>query len=140
YYLNLRPNLDMTLTPRYMTERGLQLASELRYLGRRTEGQLDFEYLPDDDETRTTRRYVNLQHQTVLGASWLIEAGIEEVSDAAYFDDLGTSLSVTSQTNLNRYVGLAFFAPYWSLRARFQNYQTIDPEIAPADEPYERVP
>ena len=140
YYVNIRPNLDMTLTPRYMTERGLQLASELRYLLPRTEGQLDFEYLPNDDETQSTRRYVNLQHETAIGSAWLIEAGIEEVSDTAYFDDLGTTLSVTSQTHLNRFVDLSFFAPYWSLRTRFQNYQTIDPLIAPADEPYERVP
>jgi len=140
YYLNLRPNLDMTLTPRFMTKRGVQLASELRYLAPRSEGQLEFEYLPDDDETGTTRRYINLQHETTLGRAWLIQAGIEEVSDAAYFDDLGTSLSVTSQTHLDRHVDLAFFAPYWSLRTRFQNYQTIDPLIAEIDEPYERVP
>jgi len=140
YYFNLAPNYDLVLEPRYLSKRGVQLSNEFRYLLARSAGQLDFEYLPDDSEANRTRTYVNFQHGTYFGESWELTTGIEEVSDDAYFDDLGNSLSVTSQTHLNRFVDLNYYAPSWSLLSRFQNYQTIDPLIEDSDRPYERVP
>ena len=140
YYLNLAPNYDMTLEPRYMSERGMQLNGDFRYLMPRSTGQLGFEFLPDDSQLDRTRRYVNFAHETIFGRNWQLLAGIAEVSDDAYFEDLGDSLSITSQTHLNRFFDLGFYADNWSLRSRFQNYQTIDALIESADRPYERVP
>ena len=142
YYLNLAPNYDLTLEPRYMSKRGTQLRSDFRYLLPNNDGQLGFEYLPDDDELDETRSYVNFQHQSLFGGreQWQILSGIEEVSDDAYFEDLGSSLAVTSQTHLNRFVDLGFFAPYWSMLTRFQNYQTIDTVLTDEERPYERAP
>ena len=141
YYLNLAPNYDLTLEPRYMSKRGVQLSSDFRYLMPRSEGELNFELLPNDDQlANQTRRYVNLQHRTSFGGNWQVVAGLEEVSDVAYFEDLGDSLSVTSLTHLNRYIDINYFAPRWSLLTRLQNYQTIDSLIAQPDRPYERVP
>jgi LPS-assembly protein len=142
YYLNLAPNYDLTLEPRYMSKRGTQVRSDFRYLLPRSGGEFGFEYLPDDDETQTTRRYVNLRHESRFGADeqWEVLSGIEEVSDPTYFEDLGSGLAVTSQTHLNRFVDLTFFAPNWSLLTRFQNYQTIDPVLTELEYPYERVP
>ena len=67
YYLNLAPNYDLTLEPRYMSERGTQVRSDFRYLMPNSRGDFGFEYLPDDDETNTTRRYANLQHESLFG-------------------------------------------------------------------------
>jgi LPS-assembly protein len=142
YYLNLAQNYDLTLEPRYMSERGTQVRSDFRYLLRNSRGEFGFEYLPDDRETQLTRRYVNLQHESLFGGRDQLQvlAGIEEVSDDAYFEDLGSSLSVTSQTHLDRFLDLTYYAPNWSLLTRFQNYQTIDPVLTDAEQPYERVP
>jgi LPS-assembly protein len=142
YYLNLAPNYDLTLEPRYMSKRGTQARGDFRYLMPNSRGDFGFEYLPDDDETATTRRYVNLQHESLFGSREQLQlsAGVEEVSDDAYFEDLGSSLSVTSQTHLNRFLDLTFFAPNWSLLTRFQNYQTIDPVLTDIERPYERTP
>lgn len=142
YYVNLRPNYDLTLEPRYMSQRGTQVRSDFRYLLPNSQGEFGFEHLADDDETQTTRRYVNLRHESLFGAREQLQllTGIEEVSDDAYFEDLGSSLSVTSQTHLNRFLDLSFFAPNWSLLTRFQNYQTIDPVLTDVERPYERVP
>ena len=140
YYLNLAQNYDLTLEPRYMSERGTQLRSMFRYLLPRSDGSFDFEYLPNDDETDQARRYVNLQHQTEFGEGWQVLSGIEEVSDDTYFEDLGSSLAVTSQTHLNRFLDIGYFAPYWTMLSRLQNYQTIDPVLTPEERPYERVP
>jgi LPS-assembly protein len=140
YYFNLAPNFDLTLEPRYLSKRGVQISNQFRYLMPRSIGQLNYEFLPDDSAADRSRSYLNLQHKTGFGSHWELNAGIEEVSDSAYFDDLGTSLSVTSQTHLNRFVDLGYYASRWSLMSRFQNYQTIDPLIVDADQPYERVP
>src|SRR5690606_555978 len=140
YYLNIAPNLDMTLEPRYMSKRGVQLNTEVRYLMPRSEGQIDWSFLPDDDEAGRPRRYVRLQHETAFSDRLSVTTGIEQVSDDAYFEDLGSSLSATSQIYLDRYVDMTYRAPYWTLRSRFQNFQTIDTTIDPADRPYRRVP
>jgi LPS-assembly protein len=142
YYLNLAPNYDLTLAPRYMAERGTQINSDFRYLLPNSRGDFGFEYLPDDEETQTTRRYANLQHESLFGFRDQLQilSGMEGVSDDTYFEDLGTSLAVTSQTHLNRFLDLNYFAPSWSLLTRFQNYQTIDPVLTDAERPYERVP
>ncbi len=142
YYLNLAPNYDLTLGPRYMRERGTQLFSDFRYLMPNSRGDFGLEYLPDDEETQAVRRYANLQHESLFGLrdQFQVLSGIEDVSDDAYFEDLGSSLAVTSQTHLARFVDLTLFAPNWSVLTRFQNYQTIDPELTPIDYPYERTP
>ena len=53
YYLNLAPNYDLTLEPRYMSKRGTQVRSDFRYLMPNSRGELGFEYMPDDKETQT---------------------------------------------------------------------------------------
>lgn len=140
YYWNLAPNYDLTLEPRYMSKRGVQVNGDFRYLLPRSEGLFNWEYLPDDDEVNQTRRYINLQHETAFGRGWQLLASAEEVSDDSYFEDLGDSLSITSQTHLNRFLDIGYFGSHWSVVSRFQNYQTIDTLIAPQDRPYERVP
>jgi LPS-assembly protein len=140
YYLNLAPNRDLTLEPRYMSKRGMQLRSDFRYLLPNSTGQVGFEYLPDDNETDSTRRYLNLRHESLFAENWRVLAGVEEVSDDTYFEDLGTSLAVTSQTHLDRFVDVSYYAPYWTLLTRFQNYQTIDATLTDEERPYERVP
>lgn len=140
YYLNLAPNYDLLLEPRYMSKRGTQLRSELRYLLPQSEGRFDLEYLPNDDEIDRTRRYVNFTHETFFGDGWRVLTGIEEVSDEAYFEDLGSSLAVTSQTHLNRFLDIDYHAPYWSVLTRVQHYQTIDPVLTADERPYERMP
>jgi LPS-assembly protein len=136
----LAPNYDLTLEPRYMSERGTQLRSNFRYLLPRSDGEMGWEFLPEDDETQTTRRYVNFRHQSEFTDGLSLLTGIEEVSDDTYFEDLGTTLAVTSQTHLDRFVDISYHAPYWSLLTRLQNYQTIDTTLTDEERPYERVP
>ena len=140
YYLNLAPNYDMTIVPRYMQQRGPQVTTQFRYLLPGTQGQLDLEYLPDDAKVDLSRSYLNFDHETMFGEGWRVVANIQQVSDDNYFEDLGNSLSVASQTHLDRYVDISYRAARWSLLARMQDYQTIDPFIDAENEPYERIP
>jgi LPS-assembly protein len=140
YYFNIAPNLDDTAQPRYMSKRGLQVRNEFRYLLPQSTGQLNFEYLPNDNETHATRQYIDFHHQTHFGDDWRLNVGIEDVSDDTYFEDLGRNLAVASQTHLNRFVDLTYYAPAWSLLTRVQDYQTIDSTLPDDQRPYQRQP
>ena len=139
-YLNLAPNYDLTLTSRYMRQRGAQAITEFRYLLPRTDGQVRFEYLPEDADLGITRRYFSYNNQTALSEAWQLVADIQDISDFFYFEDMHNNLSVASQTHLNRAVELSYQAPRWSFLARAQGIQTIDPFIGPGLAPYRRLP
>lgn len=140
YYLNLKPNLDMTLKPRYLSRRGVQLATELRYLTPASVGNLGLEYLPSDNETGTDRRLATLEHTTNFSDSMRLEASLAGTSDGQYFQDLGKSLSAASITHLERRVDFDWHDGPWRVLGRVQNFQTLDETIARIDRPYERAP
>ena len=48
YYLNLASNYDMTISPRYIEERGLAFSSNLRYLTKSSSGSFNFSSLFND--------------------------------------------------------------------------------------------
>src|SRR5690606_24011420 len=48
-YLNLAPNYDATLEPRFMSKRGFMIGGEFRYLTESGAGAFEAAFLPDDD-------------------------------------------------------------------------------------------
>jgi LPS-assembly protein len=140
YYWNIAPNYDATITPRLLTDRGLQLETQFRYLGRRYDGTFTADYLPDDSILNEARHQFRFQHRTLFNNRWRNQIHYREVSDSQYFEDLGGSLSVSSITHLNRRIEFDYYTDNLSLFGQIQDYQTIDDAIAPTDEPYRRVP
>lgn len=140
YYVNIAPNYDATLTPRYMAQRGLEAITEFRYLTKRSEGIADFEYLPNDKNTGDDRWLAGLEHQTLLGAGWRATIDATAVSDNNYFEDLASSSAATSQTHLERVVNLEYYDAIWSVLARYQDYQTLDDSLTDEQKPYTRAP
>ena len=140
YYWNIAENYDLTFTPRLLTDRGLQIGTEFRYLLQNSEGELEAEYLPDDNKFNDNRHQLRYEHQTLFANGWRNQIDVRDVSDNQYFEDLGGSLSVASITHLNRSVAFDYFSENWSLLGRVQDYQTIDSAILPEDEPYQRLP
>ena len=141
YYLNLAPNYDDTLTPRYLSKRGWQLQNEFRYLTPRSEGKLDLEALPNDHmENRDDRAAGGYLHRQVFDSRWSGSVDVRAVSDKQYFEDFGDNLGITSQTHLPQNANVDYRGPLWTFSARAADYQTVDPTIAPADRPYARLP
>lgn len=140
WYWNIAENYDATLTPRVLTDRGLQVGAEFRYLTARNGGILQFEHLADDNLTNTDRHLVTFDHKTIFDNGWRNVVDFRQASDGSYFEDLGGSLSVSSITHLNRSIVFDYYGEHWSVLARLQDYQTIDDTILPADEPYRRLP
>ena len=140
YYWNIAPQYDATLTPRYMSKRGLQLQTEFRYLATKHNGTLTGEYLNDDDVTGTDRALAAWFHRTNFSTDWRGTIDAIAVSDPAYFEDLSSGLASTSQIFLRRYTDAEWFNNIWYGFLRFEDYQSLDPTLLPEDEPYQTLP
>ena len=140
WYWNIAPNYDATFTPRLLTDRGLQMGAEFRYLVDGTDGMAQVEYLPNDSKVNDNRSFVSFSNRSLFLDGWRNLIDFSEVSDNQYFEDLGGSLSASSITHLNRSALVDYYGDTWTLFAMFQDYQTIDSAIAPIDEPYRRLP
>jgi LPS-assembly protein len=140
FYWNIAPNYDATITPRLLTERGLQVAAQFRYLTNRMDGQAYAEHLNNDSMFNDSRTMVQLQHRTMFVNGWRNRIDFREVSDSQYFEDLGGRLNVSSITHLNRSLNFDYHTDTLSLFGQIQDFQTIDEAIQPIDEPYQRVP
>lgn len=140
YYFNLAPNYDLTLTPGYLSARGVELAGESRYLTENSRGQFDATFLPNDSRTHSDRSYFRLTDTTDLTARSRLDLNIAGVSDSNYFQDFAVGSDQTSVTYLARQAEYLYRDAAWKVQAQLQNFQTIDISVDPIDRPYSRVP
>ncbi len=135
YYWNIAPNRDATLTPRIMSRRGLMLESQFRYRNRYNHGEIQLNYLPHDALTGRKRMLFSWQHQGAPTAGWSTNINYHYVSDAHYFNDLGSNLNTTNTVYLERRADLSYNSADWSLLTRMQGFQTLS-----GPRPYARLP
>lgn len=141
YYFNIAPNYDATLTPRWMSDRGLQLQGEFRYLTARNRGELDAEFLPSDRQEGDNRALVKIDHVSRLPGHWQLDIEATDVTDNRYFEDLVNGVANTSQIALERRMDLQYFDGPWTVLLRVQDFETLDEEgITPEERPYRRLP
>jgi LPS-assembly protein len=140
FYWNIAPKYDATFTPRYMSKRGVQAQTNFRYLAKNTDGEWWGDYLRDDDVTGTDRWLYAWKNQTNFFSDWRATVDVIGVSDSNYFEDMSGTLASTSQTNLRSHMDIEFYNNIWSGLLRVQDYQTIDDNIVPIDEPYTTLP
>ena len=139
YYLNLAPNYDATLVPRYMNDRGPMLGGEFRYMNRWSTWVSSGAFLPDDNVYEGNRWLTSLQQSGLIRGTVSTHIDYTEVSDEDYLRNLGaTGLEVKRATHLTQ-SGWASWSPdgNWTLTARAQEYQLLDPAL---DEPYKMLP
>ncbi|HSW11627.1 MAG TPA: LPS assembly protein LptD [Solimonas sp.] len=140
-YINLAPNYDATLTPRYMSERGTQINTDLRWLLRDSTGRARYEHLSEDQETGEMRDYLTFNHQSRFNPRTGLELQYAGASDRQYFEDFGGRIDYSSLTHLERSARLTYQAPVaYRLQALVQDFQTLTQNIAQIDEPYRRLP
>lgn len=136
YYWNIAPNHDATFTPRFLSERGVQLLSEYRYKFQDGEGRLGLEWLPDDKIADDSRHLFSYRHSSRLSDNWSTNINLNSASDPNYFIDLGANLTEASATQLERRVDLTYTRPYWSVVTRVQDFQPL----STVAETYQRLP
>ncbi|MGE4057061.1 MAG: LPS-assembly protein LptD, partial [Vicinamibacterales bacterium] len=140
-YLNLAPNYDATIAPRFLAKRGLMLNNEFRYLGRKLNGMLSAEFLPNDRDRQGERRYALAWRHTQAFTNRLSGyVNLQKASDDLYFVDLSNRLAATSISNLPREAAFNYSGGWWTLSGRTQKYQTLQDPKAPITPPYARLP
>ncbi|MEY4599482.1 MAG: LPS-assembly protein LptD [Pseudomonadota bacterium] len=146
YYLNLAPNMDATIYPRYMTKRGLQLGSEFRYLDPKWKGDARAEFLSNDQQIGSDRWAFFSKHQQQFSNGWNGALNLNRVSDGKYFTDLSTQVAVTSRVNLSNDLNLSRGGSWgdsgtYGFSAYAQRFQTLQADpLAPLTPPYNRQP
>lgn len=161
-YFNLAPNYDDTLTPRIMTDRGLMLSNEFRYLTPNSAGVLDLAYLPGDRLTDRKRdeeladfiangydldnrraedrgrfRFNGYQN---LGPRFQARANLNWVSDARFAEDFSSSLNGLSNYAITSDLGVYGHGRYWSASLMADHWQLTDYTLRDFNLPYDRLP
>jgi len=140
YYLNLAPQRDATLTPRFLEKRGTMLGSEFRFMTERHYGELNLDYLSNDRVFGKERGQAKYQHEGRFTPHLTTNLDLNYASDADYFSELSNSLSLSSTTHLARTADLNYSGDLWQSRLRLQSYQTLNESIPEASRPYQRLP
>ncbi|MDP1931805.1 MAG: LPS assembly protein LptD [Gammaproteobacteria bacterium] len=157
YYFNLAPHYDATLTPRFIADRGVMAAAEVRYLASWSMNTVNVAALPNDRRYNVAtasvpgsnspsvekRWFMGFEHDGALGENWTTQINYESVSDDDYFHDLGSSgLNISSRTHLQRTGALNYRSGNWYGGTRVQRIDIIDPFISASDLniPYDRLP
>jgi LPS-assembly protein len=150
YYFNIAPNRDLTVFPRLMFDRGLQLGATARYIGEADRGpyngETHVEALRNDRITKTDRWRVDSVHNQTLAPGWAAGWNLHAVSDDEYTSDFSPTVATSAERQLVREVFTGYSTPYWSLTARAQNIQVLQEPAAVANpalaipRPYDRLP
>ncbi len=157
YYWNIAPNMDATITPRYMQRRGLQVAGLFRYLQEDFKGAARVEYMDNDRVTGEQRWALGLDHNHRIDDRTNAFLSYQAVSDDSYFRDLtyrigntggfavgaGGPLSGGTATRLlPQTASLVHTGDGWNLSARVSSFQVLqdsDPTRR-ITQPYQTVP
>jgi len=160
-YLNLAPNYDMTLSPRWLENRGLLNQVEFRHLSRSTRIVLNGSYLDDDEfintdadrraaanlepdaverefETGDDRWSTGINFRAALATYWSADINYSRVSDIDYLDDFDQiGLGFSRQDNLIQQGRLTYNDSNWLGQLTFTEYQTL---FSTTVYPYKRLP
>ena len=138
-YLNLAPNYDATLRPRFTSRRGEVLGGQFRYLTERGAGTLEAEALPEDRITGDSRSLLSFRqrHRFASGLDSRVEYA--RASDIDYLRDLGTGTAVATTDHLRRFAELAYEVPTLRFEAQVEDFQILK-ETEDRLDPYRVAP
>ena len=128
YYVNIAENMDATITPRYMSERGTQLITEFRYLEGLQSGQIDIEYLNKDSKLNNnddSRYLARIQHIGTFSERFRAHVDYTTISDDNYLVDLGSSQFNANDAYLYQIGELAYFADNWQTTIKMQDFELL---------------
>jgi LPS-assembly protein len=145
YYWNINPQMDATITPRFISKSGLMMVGEYRYLFKRSKGSLNIEYLPDDSvHDGKDRNSIAFEHRQSFLDNGRVSLIYNRVSDKEYLEDFSSTLIGTS-TRFLRQSAIASYAWFsnghrLSINNQVGNYQIVDRNIPVTSRPYKRLP
>ncbi len=138
YYFNLAPNYDATMTVSSISSHGLKIDNEFRYLTKKHQGKIDYEFVPQDKSFSPGkfRDYFLIKHRTKISDETKIRINAEGVSDKTYFEDFSTSLQGSTRSALERRIEIVNKHDAWTTSFALEDFQILDVN----DAPYSKLP
>ncbi|WP_444895318.1 LPS-assembly protein LptD [Microbulbifer sp. SSSA005] len=150
YYWNIAPQMDATISPRYIQYRGAGLEVEFRHLAEMFSTEIRLADLPDDDggnidlaqelidegfpedlvlpNKGEDRWLASMEQQGgYSGSIWRTDIDYTKVSDPDYFRDLSpASLDINAETQVSQKFQGLLRSEHWQATLRTQDYQILE--------------
>ncbi|HSH57208.1 MAG TPA: LPS assembly protein LptD, partial [Halomonas sp.] len=152
-YWNIASDQDATITPRWISDRGLLLGGQYRYLFPSAAGQVEGAWLGSDDAGSSDnpndpprrfegeeRWYLDYRHAGTLDPRTRYRLRYGAASDGRYFDDFGSDFAEQSTSAMPRLAQVDYRGDTWRLDARVQGFQKLDDPLREQDKPFYRLP
>ncbi|AXU96412.1 LPS assembly protein LptD [Erwinia persicina] len=131
YYWNIAPQADATLTPHYISRRGMQWQNEFRYLTVAGQGLMQFDYLGSDslynrehpDDKDSNRWLFYWRHTGVYDQHWRFNADYTKVSDPYYFNDLDSTYGSTTDGYVTQKFSIGYADTNWDATLSTKQFQ-----------------
>ena len=140
WYWNIAPNYDATFVPTYYSSRGPRLDTQFRYLSGAGDGEVNVNYLPNDQRRNQSRSLLTLQDTSDFTERLRLQVDAANASDQDWFEDFSSGPEGTSVNYLGRSAALTYMDEIWRVTAVAQNFQTIDETIPRDLRPYTMAP
>jgi len=140
YYWDIAPNYDATISPRVMTKRGVLIGTEFRYLEPNFNGMVEYDLVPYDRVTDSSRSYLSLRHLYDNAAGLTGGVNYSRVSDDNVPADYARTIAGASRLVLPQEVFVRYTQRQWSALARVEQNQTLQDPSQPVVKPHERLP
>ncbi len=128
FYWNISENMDATLTPHYMSKRGVQLITEFRYLSDLQSGVIDLEYLNKDNELQDNNdpRYLaRIQHVGTFSENFRVYVDYTTISDDNYLVDIESNQYSSNDAYLYQIGELSYFGENWQATMKLQDFEVL---------------
>lgn len=156
YYVNIAPNRDLLLLPRYMNQRGAMLGAQYRFLDPKYSGTVMGEFMSYDKKTGTDRWKYDWQQRQMLSGelgpggvplpgAWTGYVNMARVSDSLYPTDFSQSIAGAVTSQFRQEVGtaknLSGSLSNWIVGAKAVTFQTLQPDpTVTVQSPYNILP
>ena len=136
YFFSFASNYDLTITPRYIEERGSGISSEGRFLSENSFGNLALTHFSNDrkysDEVgKSEKRWASKLNTTYKNNSGYIKIFSEHVSDNLFFEDLDDDILGTQQKDfLTRNVSIGIDINDLKLKGQLNQFQNLNPFLS----------
>ena len=139
FYWNIAPNYDATITPRYLSDHGYMLATELRHKSVFFDTELSGSVLNNDRSGDTGRdEEINQQYLgkdrwqyslTQIGGRnqpWATEIDYTDVSDTDYIRDVdGSAVDLNRQAYIRQRAAASYSSEHWQLGAKAEEFRLL---------------
>jgi len=134
YFISLAPNYDLTLSPRYIEERGSGLAAEFRYLSKTSEGSIAASNIFQDRKFTNETNYhgnrwmAQWSHKSQISSNLFLDINTEGVSDNFFFENLNEDILGTKQKNyLTNQMSVKWLGESLQIEGEIKKYKDLNP-------------